>query len=150
MLFEDIDAALREMHRVCKPGGYVGVSIFDRTPPPFDPAWPILFQQFFTGCQKGWMIPQAIAYAPQEVEALVGKVGFRSVATHSETNDIVFETLEDWWGFQLTVGTRFTILGMDEETRARFKDEYFGKLRPLLTQDGLHLPVAVVYAVAQR
>jgi ubiquinone/menaquinone biosynthesis C-methylase UbiE len=149
MLFSDIDAALREMYRVCKPGGYVGVSIFDKTPPPFDPGWPILFQQFM-GCQKGVMMPQALAYAPHEMEALLSRTGFRSVGTHSETNDIVYATLEDWWGFQLTVGTRFTILGMDEETRAKFKDEYFGKLRPLLTQDGLHLPVAVVYAVAQR
>ena len=149
MLFPDIDAALREMYRVCKPGGYVGVSIFDKTPPPFDPGWPILFQQFMR-CQKGVMMPQALAYAPQEVEALLSRIGFRSVGTHSETNDIVYATLEDWWGFQLTVGTRFTILAMDEETRAKFKDEYLGKLRPLLTQDGLHLPVAVVYSVAQR
>jgi len=150
MLFDDIDAALREMYRVCKPDGYVGVSIFDKTPSPFDPAWPILFQQFFTRCEKGWLMPQALAYAPHEVEALLGKVGFHSVASYSETNDIVFETLEDWWSFQFTVGTRFTIVAMDEETRAKFKDEYFGKLRPSLTPDGLHLPVAVVYAVAQR
>jgi hypothetical protein len=39
---------------------------------------------------------------------------------------------------------------MNEETRARFKDEYLAKLRPMFRQDGLHLSVAVVYAMAQR
>jgi hypothetical protein len=43
-----------------------------------------------------------------------------------------------------------TILGMNEEMRAQFKDEYFAKLRPMLDQDSLHLSVTVVYAVAQR
>ena len=148
-LFPDIDAALREMYRVCKLGGYVGVSLFDKTPPPFDPGWPILLQQFM-GYQRGVRMPQPVAYAPQEVEALLSRIGFRSVATHSQTNDIVYATLEDWWNFQLTVGTRLTILAMDDETRAKFKVEYLQKLHPLLTQDGLHLSVAVVYAVAQR
>ncbi|MBN2100244.1 MAG: methyltransferase domain-containing protein [Dehalococcoidia bacterium] len=148
-LFPDIDAALREMYRVCKPGGYVGVSFFDKTPPPFDPGWPILLQQFM-GHKRGVRMPQQVAYAPQEVEALLGRIGFRSVATRSQTNDVVYATLEDWWDFQFTVGTRLTILAMDEETRASFKDEYLAKLRPLLARDGLHLSVAVVYAVAQR
>lgn len=148
-LFPDIDAALREMYRVCKPGGHVGVSFFDKTPPPFDPGWPILLQQF-VGYQRGVRMPQQVAYAPQEVEALLSRIGFRSVATRTQTNDIVYATLEDWWDFQFTVGTRLTILAMDEETRAKFKDEYLVKLRPLLSQDGLHLSVAVVYAVAQR
>ncbi len=148
-LFPDIDAVLREMHRVCKPGGYVGVSFFDKTPPPFDPGWPILLQQFMA-YQRGVRMPQQVAYAPQEVEHLLGRNGFRPVATRSYTSDIVYATLDDWWDFQFTVGTRLTILAMDEETRARFKDEYLGKLRPLLAEDGLHLSVAVVYAVAQR
>ena len=129
-LFPDIDAALREMYRVCKPGGYIGVSIFDRTPPPFDPGWPILFQQFMR-YQMGVVMPQQVAYAPHEAEALLSRVGFRSVTTHSEMNEIVYATLEDWWNFQLTVGTRLTILAMDEDTRAKFKDEYLRKLRTL-------------------
>ena len=148
-LFSDMHAALREMYRVCKPGGYVGVSIFDKTPPPFDPGWPMLLRQFLE-YGRGVRMPQQVAYAPQEVEALLTATGFRYVSTHSQTDDVVFAALEDWWGFQMTVGTRLTILAMDEETRLRFKDEYFRKLRPLLAQDGLHVAVAVVYALAQR
>jgi ubiquinone/menaquinone biosynthesis C-methylase UbiE len=148
-LFPDMEAALREMYRVCKPGGYVGVSVFDKTPPPFNPGWPILLQQFMA-YQVGVQMPQPIAYAPEEVGALLGRFGFRSTETHSETNDIIYASTEDWWAFLLTLGPRPTILGMNEETRARFKDEYLAKLRPMFRQDGLHLSVAVVYAMGQR
>ena len=148
-LFPDMEAALREMYRVCKPGGYVGVSVFDKTPPPFSPGYPILLQQFMA-YQTGVQMPQPVAYAPEEVYALLDRFQFRSIETHSETNDIIYASTEDLWEFILTLAPRPTILGMNEETRARFKDEYLAKLRPMLRQDGLHLSVAVVYAVAQR
>lgn len=148
-MFPDIGAALREMHRVCMPGGCAGVSVFDKTPPPFDPGWPILLRQFMA-YQTGVVMPQQVAYAPREMEALLTRTGFRSVATHAEMNDLVYPTLEDWWDFQFTVGTRLTIMGMEEETRASFKEEYMAKLRPLVAPDGLHLSLAVVYAIAER
>lgn len=148
-LFPDMEAALGEMYRVCKPSGSIGISIFDKTPPPFNPGWPILFQQFMA-YQAGMRMPQPIAYTPEEVETLLSRYGFHSIETHSETNDIIYTDMEDWWAFQLTLGPRVTILGMNEETRARFKDEYFAKLHPMLQQDGLHLSVATVYAMAQR
>jgi ubiquinone/menaquinone biosynthesis C-methylase UbiE len=148
-LFPDMEAALREMYRVSKPGGYVGISIFGKTPPPMNPGWPILVQQF--EAYQGWVrMPQPIAYAPEEMEALLSRFGFRSIEVRSETNDIIYASAEDWWAFLLTLGPRPTILRMNEETRARFKDEYLAKLRPLFRQDGLHISVAVVYAMAQR
>jgi O-methyltransferase/aklanonic acid methyltransferase len=148
-LFPDMEVALREMYRVCKPGGHIGVSVFSITPLPFDPGLPLLFQQF-VAYQVGVQMPQQTAYAPDQVEALLGRPGFRSFETRTETSDIVYESAEDWWAFLLTVGPAATILGMDEETRARFKDEYLARLRPLFLQDGLHISVAVVYSIAQR
>jgi len=145
----DMEAALREICRVTKPGGYIGISIFGKTPSPFNPGWPLLIQQF--EAYQGWVrMPHPFAYEPKEMEDLLRRFGFRFIEICCETNDIVYTSLEDWWEFQLTIGPRLTILAMNEETRKRFKDEYFAKLRPLLCEDGLHLPVTVLYAVAQR
>jgi hypothetical protein len=70
--------------------------------------------------------------------------------THSETIEVVYASAEEWWAFLMTLGPRATILGMNEEMRARFKDEYIAKLRPVLRKNGLHFSVSVVYAKAQR
>jgi ubiquinone/menaquinone biosynthesis C-methylase UbiE len=148
-LFPEMEAALSEMYRVCKPGGLVAIANFNKTPPPFNPGWQILIQQCMT-YRVGVQTPQQLAFTPQEVEALLSRTGFRSVETYNEMNDILFESMEDWWAFQLTLVPRAAILGMVEEKRARFKDEYFAKLRPILSQDGLHLPLAVIYVLARR
>lgn len=147
--FPDMKAALREMYRVCKPGGYIGVSFFNKTPPMFNPVFPLLIQQV-TAYQTKVSLTQQSSYAPEEVEALLSQSGFRSIETFSETSDIVYASADDVWAFQLTTAMRAFIMGMNEETRVRFKDEYFAKLRPLFRPDGLHVSVAVIYALAQR
>jgi SAM-dependent methyltransferase len=148
-LFPDVEAALREMYRVCKPGGYLSVSLFAKTPPPWSGAWQILSQQLMV-YQVGVRPPQQPAYAPPEVEAMLNRFGFRSVETQIETNDIIYPSAEAWWAFLLTLLPRVDILGMNAETRARFKDEYLAKLRSLIRHDGLHLSLGVLYSMAQR
>lgn len=148
-LFPDIEAALREMFRVCKPGGHICVSVFNKTPPPFDPGWPILLQQFME-YGIGIRMPQQVAYSPEEAESMLSRFASCPIDIHSETNDVLYTCTEDWWAFQLTLGSRATIMGMTGETRERFKKEYLAKLHPQLRQDGLHLSVAVVYALVQK
>lgn len=50
----------------------------------------------------------------------------------------------------MTLASRASIMGMNEEMRARFKEEYLAKLSPLFGHDGLHQSLAVIYALARR
>jgi ubiquinone/menaquinone biosynthesis C-methylase UbiE len=148
-LFPNMNAALGEMYRVCKPGGYVSLSVFGKPPPMFSPGMQILIQQFMAYGIEARM-PQPLAYTPQEINALLSQSGFHSVETNIETNDIVYANLEDVWGFLLTLPIRAPIMGLSAETRARFKAEYLAKLTPALRPDGLHMALGTVYALAKR
>ena len=94
--------------------------------------------------------PQPISYTPQEVEALLNRLGFPLIEIYNEINDIVYKSGEEWWSFLLTLASRASIMGMKEEMRARFKEEYLAKLRPMFEQDGLHMSLAIIYALAKR
>jgi ubiquinone/menaquinone biosynthesis C-methylase UbiE len=147
--FPAMDVALREMHRVLKPGGCLGVTVFGRSPAPFDPGWRIFAEQAQV---YGIAVrtPQRVTYAPEEFQAVLARFGFAELEARSETYDVVYSNEEDWWAFQFTLGNRAAILRMSDGTRARFKEEYLAKVRPLFRTDGLHLGMSVVYAVASR
>lgn len=148
-MLPNMEAAMEGMYRVCKPGGYIGLTLFNNTPPPFNPGWPILSRQF-KEYGVGLRMPQHVAFSPEEVDSLLSRSGFRCIQMQIDTNDIIYASEEDWWSFQLTLGSRLTILNMDEETRTKFKNEYLAKLRPTACKDGLHMSLSVIYAVAQR
>jgi O-methyltransferase/aklanonic acid methyltransferase len=148
-MFPDMEQALREMCRVCKPDGCVAVTYFNKVPPPFDPGWRV-YAQVCTEYQIGQRMPQKLGLAPEELETILDRCGLRSIEIDSEVNDIIYTTGDDWWGFMLTMGSRATILGMDEETRARFKADYLARLRPAWREDGLHMSTSVIYARARR
>ncbi|MBI5652353.1 MAG: methyltransferase domain-containing protein [Chloroflexi bacterium] len=145
--FPAMDAATREMRRVCKPGGQIGITLWGKGP--FDPAWKIFAEQV-RAYDVEVRMPQRIANAPEDVRALLADAGWRAIEIQTETRDLVYTTEEDWWQFQFTMGSRAALERMDDATRARFRDEYLAKLRPLFRDDGLHLPAPVIYARAEK
>lgn len=147
--FAELGDALREMRRVLKTGGKFGATTFGATPPPFDPGWRIFAEQM-RAYDAVVRTPGRVVYAPEEFRDALISAGFARVETRLEVYDVVFPNEETWWAFQFTLGNRAALLRMSDETRAKFKDEYLAKVRPLFRDDGLHLGVSVVYAVASR
>lgn len=147
--FPSMQKALAEMRRVLKSGGGLGISVFGRTPSPFEPGWRLLAEQA-QAYGVAVRVPQRVAYNSQEVEALLSAPGFTQIKSLAETLDAVYPTEEDWWAFQLTLATRAAIMRMSSETREQFKAEYLAKLRPLCRKDGLHLAVSAMFAAATK
>ena len=103
-LFPAQELALREMARVCKPDGRIGLSVFGRTPPPFDPGWSIL-GNLAMDYGVSVRLPQRATLSPDNLEALLNQNGFRDIQITSEITDAVYTNEEDWWAFQFTLGT---------------------------------------------
>jgi ubiquinone/menaquinone biosynthesis C-methylase UbiE len=145
--FPSMESALREMCRVTKKDGQLGLTVWGKGP--FDPAWKIFADQVRKyGIEI--RMPQKVAYAPAEVEELVTTAGYENVEMISETRDVVYASEEDWWEFQLTNGSRAAIYRMPPETRAQFKEEYLSQLRSLFRTDGLHLPATAIFVQGRK
>ena len=145
--FPNMEAALREMHRVCKPGGWLGLTAFDRTPSPFDPLFPMAIHQFAAYQGKVWMPPHGMSVAPEELGGFLKPQGWQSIETHSEKVTFIYTNEENIWAFP---PLQFALMDAAEGARAQFKEEFLAKLRPLFQTDGLHVSAAVAYAKGQR
>jgi ubiquinone/menaquinone biosynthesis C-methylase UbiE len=145
--FPNMEAALHEMYRVCKPGGWLGLTMFDRTPPPFDPLFPTAMQQFAEYQGKLCIPPHAMSFTPEELEGFLKPHGWQSIGTRSENVTFVYTSEEDIWAF---LPLQFVLMDAGEPQRAQFKEEFLTRLRPLFNPDGLHVSTAVAYAKGLR
>jgi ubiquinone/menaquinone biosynthesis C-methylase UbiE len=145
--FPNMETALHEMHRVCQPGGWLGLTVFDRTPPPFDPLFPMAIEQFAAYQGKVWMPPHGMSFAPEELEGFLQQHGWQSIETHSEKVTFIYTSEEDVWAF---LPLQFALMEAGEGARAQFKEEFLARLRPLFHPDGLHVSAGVAYAKGQR
>ncbi len=145
--FPDMEDALREMHRVCKRGGWLGLTMFDRTPPPFDPLFPIAMQQFADYQGRLCIPPHGMPFAPEELEGFLKRHGWQSIDTQREQVTFIYASEEDIWAFP---PLQFMLMNAGEAAPTQFKGEFLAKLRPLFHPDGLHVSAAVAYAKGQR
>lgn len=147
--FPAMDTALREMYRVLVPGGRLGIALFGDSPPPFSPAWGMFADQA-RAYNVAVRTPQKVVYSSAQVKMLLEGIGLTDIQTVMQAYEVVYASEEDWWAFQFTLGNRAALMRMDDATRAKFKEEYLTKLRPLFREDGLPLGVSVVYAIGNK
>jgi SAM-dependent methyltransferase len=100
--FPDRPLALREMRRVLRPGGRIGLSVYsaiERTPPAY--AFVQALDQHLGASASRTKRAEHIFPDPEEVKSLISEAGFRNVDVATVTKQIEFPSMLDYVRFQL-------------------------------------------------
>src|SRR3990172_8271315 len=143
--------ALGEMHRVCKPAGFIGVTVYDKT---VAVDWRLF--QIFNALAKEYglgefVLPRPALLSPEETEGLLAGCGFNPKETHRETKERVCTNAEECLDtFILSNWNRVFVKNLDEETRGRFKEDYLKRSMTAMQPDGFHVSFPIIYSIAQK
>jgi len=149
--------ALAEMYRVCKPGGTIGLAVFDKwSPDPTNPG--VIVNQLIN--EYGEKDPEATyirlkyawptRFSTEEIETLLTNYGFHDINTLKETRDTVYSDGEKFWEMLLSGGSRLTFNNMDLTTQIRFKKDLLSRLMPFMQRDGIHFAETAIYSIAYK
>jgi ubiquinone/menaquinone biosynthesis C-methylase UbiE len=146
------ESALRGVYRVCKPGGYIGLAVFDKTVTQVSGPGDIFGQLAKEyGIEFNYSsTPLPPRFSPEEIAALVTSHGFRDVETVQESRETVSPSFEDYWEIAVSGGNRLVIMSMDETTRSLFKSELFERMKSITKPDGIRSVFAVMYVTGRK
>jgi SAM-dependent methyltransferase len=155
MFVPDPVQALREMRRVLREGGRLGVvvwSTIDRVPchgaiqrflAPYQPRLPP---------QEQLPTPLSLG-APGLIERHVEAAGFREVTARPHTFDVVFPSPVDYWRSRTESAPahlRSTLDSLTPEQRDRLEQDVLTELEQYRRGEALHLPGEAIYVTAVR
>ena len=143
--FPDRDRALREFHRVLRPGGIVGTTTFaiDRAM-----AWRGALLTSL-GVGTGTLVTQPLNTV-ERIVAAFSAAGFAEVRVTEHEAPQLFADEEAWWRSQWHGARRADTEAMDEETRAHYRAAAFEHLQALRTPEGIRIPRPVLVTTAVR
>jgi len=147
--FMDMIRALSEMHRVLKPGGQVGLSNWASGF--FAPVASMqrnLFRQF--GLRP--LLPNPIAFAPEQIEAMLEQVGFTEIRSLVEPVELYFSSPQEVWEWNLAMGP-FPIM-LEQQLTPMQQQElhhlYLEMVQPLMTPKGIPCTFYPLYTLARK
>ena len=139
----DMLAALREWHRVLKPGGQVGFSGWG--PRPRQSVWDLLttrLQQY--GVPRSGLGQRL--EEPETCRRLLHEAGFVQIEVQSEQLGYYFRTVEECWEEVWSHSTRIALLQLAPAQREQFKAEHLAEVGVLATDQGIWRDVATNFA----
>ncbi|MGN6359572.1 MAG: class I SAM-dependent methyltransferase [Thermomicrobiales bacterium] len=140
MFFPDLARALGECRRVLTPGGRLGVATWRAAPSADLMAVPT---------RLGLVSPAEDVFAePAYLERILAAAGCGEVRVVAEAAPFRFHDLDQYWRYVRSAGRRPLIDALDAAQTARARALLADRLRPRRREDGWHVEVTALIAVA--
>jgi len=147
--FPDHATALAQCHRVLKAGGRIGLTTFAQNRKPH---WfkEVLLDHLAKGRDGAAASPPPIVTfdTPEALIEALTAAGFVDIEVSEEEADFVYAAEDEWWQELWSHAMRAYLEMMDDTVREQFKTEIFRRIQDHRQADGFHIPIKVLYAVA--
>ncbi|MDH5649927.1 MAG: class I SAM-dependent methyltransferase [Gammaproteobacteria bacterium] len=149
---DDMDQALRQWIRVCRPGGSIAFTSFGSEA--FEPMMS-MFKEKVTQLSPGLLTPDK----PCGMELLTDKSVCRQLMENAGLVDCQITTLQmgyhlksvdDWWDIVWSSGLRGMLMQLSQDEIGRFKIEHFGQVESLQSEQGIYLNVETHFSMGRK
>ena len=154
--FHDIPGALREMLRVLKPGGTLGITTADPQNA-FSPLSEAYMEKLRKAAAQLGVDPPtyselaALTRKNEGLKKLIEEAGFKEIEMQEVEIPVSFSNPNDWWknGRGSTWGD-FVLADMPEDAREEFKRSHLKEVGRYFQEHGVKTATPVVVAVARK
>jgi O-methyltransferase/aklanonic acid methyltransferase len=149
----DLNAGLRSICRVLRPGGLLAFSVFAESDPRWRPVYAALHAQLPDPDPGGDLSRprHPRLSSPRDIEQELAAAGLDPVGTWHEIHPIRFESVDQWHAWSWSIGLRNAWLQIPDRQRAAATSVVLAEVGNLLDADGtLTEDFAVHYVLARR